>query len=132
VVKVVDSSRQVAADRWLVKLSAIVDIVPERLPAIRALLCRDDALWEKLQGSPLLELYRERNFIDADEVEAIREEIVAGLENDIITYIATNDFPEKLVTRRLDEIERELERVPPEESPDDEEDGPADFSYLFK
>ncbi len=131
--KINDCSRKVAADRWLVKIAVVISCVPGGLHLYREQFSwADSSCWRELGNGPLMELARERNFIDRKDVDEIRDGIVNGLRTDIVNYLADPSFTVKLVSRRLEEIAKKFSRQPALPPGSDEDDGPADFSYLFK
>ncbi len=133
-VRIIDLSRKVAADRWLVKVEARVAFQAECLDLLRGQFPDvDPGDWQELAEGPLLELTRERNFIDQKEVEEVRDRMVERFRENIIDYLADPSFPVKLVTRRLEDIARQrLLRQATAEAEVEDDEGPADFSHLFR
>ncbi|OGQ98036.1 MAG: hypothetical protein A2521_16465 [Deltaproteobacteria bacterium RIFOXYD12_FULL_57_12] len=131
-----DLSRPVAGDRWQVVLRCDASI-----PIT-------DALWQAAElgdpgpeiratlGSELtLSLRKERNFISQTDKEDLLAEMVGQIRRNMLGYLHTPRFPARLLARRCHEIREELgfraaDRTRFDE-PEDEEAGPADFSYLF-
>ena len=133
----IDCSKCVAADRWLVKMQGevkfpLADVVwPEDAgddPELLALIK------ERLGESISFILSKERNFIDADEKEALLGELVAQVEDNLVGYLSDPSFPEKLLARQYEEMRQQClqERQQVYSSVDDEDDGPTDFSACFR
>jgi hypothetical protein len=75
----------------------------------------------------------ERNFIAAEEKEALVAEIVNRARKNIFGYLDSPGFPEHYFKRRVKEAREEIERKKREVYPPDNEDieEPVDFSHLF-
>ena len=75
----------------------------------------------------------ERNFISAEEKEALVSEIVSRTRKNIFGYLADPVFPERYFKRCFKEAREEIERKEREVwIPDNEDiDEPVDFSHLF-
>ncbi len=134
-VRFYDESRRVAGDRWqvTVRYDAVVSVSEtfwslvsgelELIEEIRA------ALGEKI----VLTNVNERNFISAEEKEALVVEIVSRARTNIFGYLADPGFPERFFQRRFKEAREEIERKKREVWVPDNEDveEPVDFSHLF-
>ena len=134
-VRFYDESRRVAGDRWqvTVRYDAVVLVTesfwslvsgePELIKEIRA------ALGEKI----VLTNVNERNFISAEEKDALVAEIVSRARENIFGYLADPGFPERYFKRCFkmarEEIERKEREVWVPDNDDIEE--PVDFSHLF-
>ncbi len=130
-VTITDESRRLAGDRWYVRLVFRIRLADdvarsclERLDPARA--ATDDLpVWERL-------IVRERHFVDEGEVAELRQEMIDGFERSILPYLCSPRGPERLVAERLRSW-----RPPAAATTDnpygalDEDDGPADFSFLF-
>jgi len=135
VVRFYDESRRVAGDRWQVKVryDAVVSVSetfwslvsgdPEFIEEIRA------ALGAKI----VLSNVNERNFISAEEKEALVAEMVSSARKNIFGYLADPGFPELYFKRCFKEAREEIERKKREVSVPNNEDveEPVDFSHLF-
>jgi hypothetical protein len=81
------------------------------------------------------DIYRERNFVDAHEKDRIRDEIFRHLQENALTYMSGEVFPRKLFKNKVDafrlryRIEKEMNM---RSVPDEDDDGPADFSGCFR
>jgi len=93
----------------------------------------EDEAWDRLLAGPLMRWIGERNFIDERDVENVRGRLVDDFLSAARGYMADESFPARLVSRRLSEIGEQLaiERQLGEDAGEDD-DGPADFSYLFR
>lgn len=132
-----DCSRRVAADRWLIKIrcSAVAPFSSSSLAGL------DDprlaaALDEKFGGGIEYRLQRERNFVDEQEREAVRDEMVRQLEENAFGYMADAGFPVRLAVKKIEEFRRKYEVARHYEAlaadEEEEESGPADFSACFR
>ena len=135
VVRFYDESRRVADDLWQVKVryDAMVSISetfwslvsgePELIEEIRA----------ALGAEMVLTNVNERNFISAEEKEALVSEIVSRARQNIFAYLAKPGFPERYFKRCFKEAREEIERKKREVWVPDNEDieEPLDFSHLF-
>ena len=113
VVRFYDESRRVAGDRWQVKVryDAVVPVSetfwrlvsgePEFIEEIRA----------DLGAEIVLTHVNERNFISAEEKEALVDEIVSNARNNIFGYLAKPGFPERFFKRCFKEAREEIERT---------------------
>jgi hypothetical protein len=135
VVRFYDESRRVAGDRWqvTVRYDAVVSVSetfwslvseePEVIEEIRAALGTEIVLTN----------VNERNFIAAEEKEALVAEMVGQARKNIFGYLADPAFPKRYFRRRFKEAREEIERKKREVwVPDNEEvEEPVDFSNLF-
>lgn len=135
-----DRSRKIAGDRWLVELVGEVEVpvaecfwtaVDERDEDL--LNCVRKELGDRLTFS----LSRVRNFVDHEDKQKILDEMVRRFEENIMQYLDTPNFSEKLFVKQYKEVKEKCIATgyhpqPPGPSEEDEEQGPADFSHLFK
>jgi hypothetical protein len=111
VVRFFDESRRVADDLWQVKVryDAMVSISetfwslvsgePELIDEIRAALGTEMVLTN----------INERNFISAEEKEALVSEIVSRARQNILDYLAKPGFPERYFKRCFKEAREKIE-----------------------
>jgi len=133
-----DCSRPVAADRWFVKVRAELSMaLPERVwqgvaEEDQGLLA---AVRECMGEAVVLQLVRERNFIDAAERESVIGELIEQVESNLGSYLADPAFPDRLFSRQYSELRQQclLSRQVVSPAGDaDEDEGPADFSHCFR
>ena len=135
VVRFYDESRRVAGDRWqvTVRYDAVVSV--------------SETFWSLVSGKPeLIEEIRaaigaeivltnvnERNFISAEEKEALVAEMIRRARKNIFGYLADPGFPERYFKRCFKGVREEIERKKREVWVLDNEDieEPVDFSHLF-
>ncbi len=135
VVRFYDESRRVAGDRWqvTVRYDAVV-AVPE---TFWGLVSGEPELIEEIRAALGAEIVltnvEERNFIAADDKEALVAGIVSRAQKNIFGYLADPGFPERYFKRCFKEAREEIERKKREVwVPDDEDvEEPVDFSHLF-
>lgn len=135
VLRFYDESRRVAGDRWQVKIryDAVVLVLenfwnlvsgePEYIEEIRACLGTEIILTN----------VNERNFISAQEKDALVAEIVSSAQKNVFGYLAHPGFPERYFKRCFKEAREKIERKKREVRIPDNEDveEPVDFSHLF-
>lgn len=132
-----DCSRQLVTDRWFVKMRGEV-----KLPVAGADWpdCDSDdpeliaMVKEQLGDSVTLLLDRERNFVDADDKDAVVDQLIDQIEENLVGYLSDPSFPQKLFARQYDRIHKQcvLARQQLQSPVADEDDGPADFSACFR
>ncbi len=135
VVRFYDESCRVAGDRWqvTVRYDAVV-LVSE---TFWSLVSGDPKLIEEIRAALgakiVLTNVNERNFISAEEKDALVADIVNRARKNIFGYLADPGFPERYFKRcfkvALEEIERKKREVYIPDNEDVEE--PIDFSHLF-
>lgn len=138
VVTIYDQSKPMATDRWLVKIRCEVTVpLPQQ--------CVDDLDEEdsSLKAAVLAQLgerltfavFKERNFVDDREKATVLAGLVASVRENVLVYLANPQFPARLFASHYQEeranclIKRHYQALPQAE---DEEEGPADFSALFR
>ena len=136
-----DRSRKITGDRWMVELTGEVEIpVSETFwhtvkEADKNLLnCIREKIGEMLHFS----VTRNQNFVDEKEKQKILDMMVKRFEENIIHYLDNPDFTQKLFLKKFNEAKTQCLSVgyqTPEAEGDpteDDDQGPADFSHLFK
>ena len=135
VVRFYDESRRVAGDRWQVTVR--YDVVVSVSETFWSLVSGEPELIEEIRAALGAEIVltnvNERNFISAEEKEALVAEIVSRIRKNIFGYLADPEFPESYFKRRFKEAREEIERKKREAWVPDNEDveEPVDFSHLF-
>ena len=135
VVRFYDESRKVAGDRWQVKVR--YDAVVSISETFWSLVSGEPELIEEIRAALGVEMVltnvNERNFISAEEKEALVSEIVSRARQNIFGYLADPGFPERYFKRCFKEAHEEIERKKREVWVPDNEDieEPDDFSQLF-
>lgn len=96
-----DHSREVAGDRWLIKLIARIDIPVDRLAADAAEIEPDDinAIKASCGNYIRYEQKLERNFIDAKRKNAVLQELMTSYLNGVQGYLAHADFAQRCALR---------------------------------
>lgn len=135
VVRFYDESRRVAGDRWQVTVR--YDVVVSVSETFWSLVSGEPELIEEIRAALGAEIVltkvNERNFIPAEEKEALVAEIVSRARKNIFGYLAEPKFPESYFKRCFKEAREEIEREKREAWVPDNEDieEPVDFSHLF-
>jgi hypothetical protein len=135
--RVTDKSRQVAGDRWYIKLVCTV-ILPVAEGMVKV---RDDdgpelltMVRTRLGSEAMKEFVQERNFVDEQEKDEVLAELLVRTKGNIKGYLASAKFPAPFFDRCCDEARTaclaEI-NLPTEEQADDD-DGPTDFSGCFQ
>jgi len=135
--KILDLSRKVAGDRWLVRISceAEIPVLEEHLelpgdvdPEVVASARRE------LGEAFVFRIERERNFVDEREKSGVLDGMVEAVRSNMVQYLSNPAFPSKCCAKRFSELldAEKRRRVLAAGSAADEDAGPADFSYLFK
>ncbi|MEW6518799.1 MAG: hypothetical protein AB1461_05245 [Thermodesulfobacteriota bacterium] len=131
-----DLSKNIAADRWLIKVKceAVLAVPDEWFDAV------DDAemasaMQQDCAQTVVHAVCRERNFIDEKDKDRILHELFKQLLANARTYMAGELFARKLFAKKVDEfklkylVQQQLGR---QVEVEDEDDGPADFSACFR
>ena len=103
--KLFDSSRKLAGDRWLVSLIARIEI-----PTNDSLLKEDgssslnfDEAIKVLGEKLLFELKRERIYIDEKEKDEVLKEIQDSFLSTSLSYLSRSDFPKNYILKKFNE-----------------------------
>ncbi len=105
----VDRSRKIAGDRWLVKFAAEIKIpVRDVLTGAGASSTADVDKIADLLGDEVIHTYEdERNFIDDSEKDAVLDGMLDSYLNTSFAYLSNPEFPRRFVLR---EYGRALEK----------------------
>ena len=105
VLEIFDDSRKIAADAYVVVMTARMNIPVE--PSLFSTQDVADEMFEKILdelGSPIVYEYRlERNMIMANDKDEVLAHLVASFLENMGQYIAKPQFPEKLVLKEYRE-----------------------------
>jgi len=135
----IDRSRKIAGDRWLVELVGEMDIPITQ--DFWAAVSENDAhllhsIQKKLGDRLRFSISRIRNFVADDDKEAVLDELMSRFEENILPYMDTPDFVRKLFMKNFNEARKKCiaDRYisPNDAQPAGEDEGPTDFSDLFK
>ncbi|MCK4619999.1 MAG: hypothetical protein KAT52_08625 [Desulfobacterales bacterium] len=103
--KLLDASRKLAGDRWLVSLIARIEI-----PTSDSLLKNDgapslnvDEIRKVLGEKLLFEQKREKFFIDEKEKDEVMKKIQDSFLSSSLSYLSYSDFPQKYVLKKFNE-----------------------------
>ncbi|MDL2124799.1 MAG: hypothetical protein LWX51_17375, partial [Deltaproteobacteria bacterium] len=103
--KLLDASRKLAGDRWLVSLIARIEI-----PTSDSLLKEDaspslnvDEIRKVLGEKLLFEQKREKFFIDEKEKDEVMKKIQDSFLSSSLSYLSYSDFPQKYVLKKFNE-----------------------------
>jgi hypothetical protein len=98
--KIFDTSKKIAGDRWLVSIIATVDIP---LSTIKNMIPKSQfAEFQELLGDSVsFSKKTERNFIDEKEKDAMVHELVDSFLQSALEYLSREQFPEKLLMRQF-------------------------------
>jgi len=136
-VKIIDQSRRIAADRWYIKIVCEVrmsltdehfanrhDDTPELSSAAR----------RKMGDEITMEIVKERNFIDDAAKEEVIQDLLAGINDNVSAYLASEAFPDRLFNIRCRESIKQCAAKgrPVSDELVSDDDEPADFSACFR
>lgn len=136
-ITVTNHSRQIAVDRWYIKIicrcsmvitdDLYISIGSDSMELI-------DCIRHQLGDQAELEMVRERNFVDEAEKEQVIAEILDKINENISGYLSAEQFAQKLIIKCYNEAKADcqLEKSAVHEDHDEDEDGPADFSECFR
>jgi hypothetical protein len=137
-VQVTDQSRQVAGDRWYIKIVCRITMpIKEGIIKLRGdddspeLLAR---ISDRIGDEAKKDFVLERNFVDEAIKEEVSEELLSRIKDNIKGYLSMEKFPSHFLDSCYDEArlacQTMTEQPFAEQSGGDE--GPADFSGCFK
>ncbi len=134
-----DRSRKIAGDRWQVELVGEVEVqVSETFWAAVDESDADllDCVRKKIGNRIHFSMSRIRNFVDQDEKQTVFDEMFRRFEENVLQYLDNPNFSQKLFVKHFNEAREKClskgYQTPEPDQPGDEEQGPADFSHLFK
>lgn len=132
---IIDESKKLAADRWLVKLRCLVTIPWSEW--MDQYLGSEDGPYEEVMASlgPIeYAIVKERNFIDKGEKDNVLAVMQAMIHENIGSYIDHPDFTQKVFSKLLREW-RESKKLKASMPIADEQnvvEEPSDFSGCFR
>jgi hypothetical protein len=100
--EVLDSSRNIAGDRWQVVLTTRIKIPVDKLSNgddIETAVNMDDII-STLGESVQFEQKRERNFIDAKEKDEVLNNLIESFSASTLDYVSNPDFPKRYLLRQ--------------------------------
>ncbi|MDM8549244.1 hypothetical protein QUF72_04165 [Desulfobacterales bacterium HSG2] len=103
VLKLYDKSRKIAAERWLVCLSARIDIPVNGLLFENDQTVTVDEIKKALGESVLFEQKRDRNFIEDSRKDEVFKEVCVSFLSSSISYLSHPDFAKKFVFKKFKE-----------------------------
>jgi hypothetical protein len=103
VLEILDLSRQVAGDRWQVKVEVrvAVPVKPDFLPGLPAEECA--ALRAALGPEVIFSQIQERNFIDATERQTVLQKFVTDITAIGLRYCSHPEFPTRFLRKKFAE-----------------------------
>jgi len=106
--EIYDASRPLAADRWLVKLTARIHIpVDEALTDAEAGLPTPSAVKELIGDSLVFEQDKTRHFIDEHEKDDVFQAMLDNLLNHSLTYLSHPEFAKRYTIKTFKEKEKQ-------------------------
>jgi hypothetical protein len=135
----IDRSRKIAEDRWRVEL--VGEMETPITQNLWAAVSENDAflldcIQKKLGDRLRFSISRVRKFVADDDKEAVLAELLSRFEDNILPYMDRPDFVQKLFMKNFNEArkkclsDRHTSQTDAQTAVEDE--GPADFSDLFK
>jgi len=103
--EILDASRPVAGDRWLVHLVArvAVTLTPEILQKVP----HGEMLEREFGGAVEYVAEMKRHFVDKKDRDAVFKEFVAVVHKEKMPYLSHPKFAERLVLTKLAELKKE-------------------------
>jgi len=103
--KLFDSSRKLAGDRWLVSLIARIEIPTDELSLEKdgSLSINVDEVRKVLGEKLLFEQKREKIFIDEREKDEVLKEIQDSFLSSSLSYLSHSAFPQKYILKKFNE-----------------------------
>lgn len=137
-ISVIDQSRKIAGDRWLVKIKCTVESrrqtnTPQSSSSQGRIQEQKSGLTEDREGV-LKVFFRERNFVDSEERESVVAELLEQLKSTVLPYLRSDSALQKLLATKGDPEKEQSDQADAENrfAHLDREEGPADFSSLFR
>ena len=103
VLKLYDESKKIAGDRWLVCLSARIDVPVNDLLFEKDQSATTDEIKEAFGESVLFEVKRDRNFVEDDQKDAMFKEVCVSFLSSSISYLSHPDFAKRFVSKKFKE-----------------------------
>ncbi len=97
-IKILDTSRKLAGDRWLVKMIAKIEIPIESL-RFEAGEPAPEKIIEELGKKPVFTIERARHFIDEREKDEVFKKMVYDLKQTDLPYLGQHIFPKKYILK---------------------------------
>lgn len=136
-VSLLDLSEKLVGDRLLVKIECRLEIPITEDIIQKARIDNEKMLKKFLKNTGptlFLSVFKERNFIDAKDVEKIKEDIVAQTRSNMLPYFESPSYPQKAFQKEFELFKKNemTIKIDKEENDDNEDQEPADFSHCFK
>ena len=135
----IDRSRKIAGDRWLVELIGEMEIpIAQDLwdPVSESDHDLLDCIRKKLGDRLQFSISRIRNFVADDDKEDVLNELISRFEENIVPYTNKPDFVRKLFMKNFNEARKKClthrHTAQQDKETAVEDEGPADFSDLFR
>jgi hypothetical protein len=135
---VADLSKKIAGDRWLVKIICNASIARGKIDSWFSRKESVETAVDNVEGNAawrsVKQLVRQRNFVDGEERIEVRNELLRQLKTTVFPYLKSDSFVDRLletsVHRENSVTKEEADGNPYADL--DQDDGPTDFSFLFK
>lgn len=136
-VSIFDLGKQVAADRWYIKILCRLElpVADDRLSAAGLHGPELEAFRQRFNGVLVHEFAKERHFVDDRLKDEVIAELVATLNRNSMNYVANPVFADNLVQQKVEMVKQELkvrQGLDMVEHDMDDDEGPADFSACFR
>ncbi len=115
---IVDQSRKIAGDRWLVALNAEITIpVDDVISGEEAPSSADPDKIKDLLGPEVVYTYKdERNFVDDHEKETVFNGMLESYMNSSLSYLSNPAFPRRFVLREYARAQEKRTWYPSEDA----------------
>ena len=105
-----DESKKIAADRWVVKFAARMEIPVNCISQEGANGVNPDEIKSGLGDIVLFEHKRERNFIDEKEKNETFDSLCTMFLETSLNYLSHADFPVKFILKKYSEYQKKKNR----------------------
>ncbi len=136
-IEVIDESRRVAGDRWYIRLVFRITVAPctaadclEQMKATGRLT--EDQMEQVTDRDWCRTIVRERNFVAEQEADMVRSRLRQDFDATMLAYLGKPSCAMRIIDEQLRNCDC---RAAGQDNPFaelDSDDGPADFSFLFR
>lgn len=104
--QILDRSKIIAGDRWLVRLEAVV-VIPLQEEYSGTLSEKEFSLLQKTLGHELhYRFFREKHFVDQDRKDEVFQHFLETFKKDTLGYLHHPDFARRFVLSRYRELSK--------------------------
>lgn len=105
ILEIKDESKKIAADRWVVRCRAVMDIPLKYID--------DDEIKAEFGENIKYDKLRERNFVDDDDKDMVFDELSDSFTEISLKYLSDPGFPKKYILKKYDDHKQQKSKVIP-------------------